>query len=49
MEFGYSKYDVAMMHNSKEGIAIGIKPEPDTNILALTEKAEKARKESKRQ
>jgi len=40
--FGYSKREVAMMHNSTEGIAIGIKPEPDTNILALTEKAEHA-------
>jgi HAE1 family hydrophobic/amphiphilic exporter-1 len=38
--FGYAKYNVAMLHNATEGIAIGIKPEPGTNILALTDRAE---------
>lgn len=39
--FGYEKPVVAMMHNNTEGIAIGIKPEPGTNVLALTERVER--------
>ncbi|MEE9542463.1 MAG: efflux RND transporter permease subunit, partial [Thermodesulfobacteriota bacterium] len=40
VEFGYAKHNVAMMHNATEGIAVGIKPEPGTNILALTDRVE---------
>src|SRR3972149_3821333 len=38
--FGYSKLTDAMMHNAKNGIAIGIKPEPGTNVLELTDRVE---------
>jgi len=40
--FGYSKLQEAMMQNGREGIAIGVKPEPGTNILELTERVEEA-------
>ncbi|KPK36866.1 MAG: acriflavin resistance protein, partial [Nitrospira bacterium SG8_35_1] len=30
----------AMIHNSKDGIAIGVKPEPGTNILDMTRRTE---------
>ncbi|NIS74711.1 MAG: MMPL family transporter, partial [Deltaproteobacteria bacterium] len=33
---------VAMIHNSKDGMAIGVKPEPGTNILDMTDRTEKA-------
>lgn len=36
VSFGYEKLTEAMMHNGTEGVAIGIKPEPGTNILNLT-------------
>lgn len=38
VSFGYEKLTEAMIHNGREGIAIGIKPEPGTNILDLTNK-----------
>jgi len=41
VEFGYEKRTVAMIHNSEDGIAIGIKPEPGANILDLTDRLEK--------
>ncbi len=37
---GYAKLTDAMMHNFKDGIAVGVKPEPDANILDLTDKVE---------
>ena len=37
---GYSKRDSTVIHNSKSGIVVGIKPEPGTNILAMTERVE---------
>ena len=40
VEFGYAKRDVAMIHMKKPGIAIGVKPEPDSNILELTDRVE---------
>ncbi len=40
VEFGYEKKSVAMIHNSKDGMAIGVKPEPGTNILDMTRRAE---------
>ncbi|MCR4321781.1 MAG: efflux RND transporter permease subunit, partial [Candidatus Brocadiaceae bacterium] len=36
VNFGYEKLTEAMLHNGAEGIAIGIKPEPGSNILNLT-------------
>ena len=38
---GYSKRTTAMLHNAKPGIAIGVKPEPGTNILDLTDRVER--------
>lgn len=38
--FGYEKRTVAMIHNAEAGIAIGVKPEPGTNILKMTDKVE---------
>jgi HAE1 family hydrophobic/amphiphilic exporter-1 len=38
--FGYEKPSIAMIHNANEGIAVGIKPEPGTNILELSDRAE---------
>ncbi|MCK5505379.1 MAG: efflux RND transporter permease subunit [Thermodesulfovibrionia bacterium] len=40
VDFGYEKLTVAMIHNAEEGIAIGVKPEPGANILALTDRVE---------
>lgn len=40
VEFGFEKNTVAMIHNSKDGIAIGVKPEPGTNILDMTKRVE---------
>lgn len=37
---GYSKRQSTVIHNGKGGIAFGIKPEPGTNILAMTERVE---------
>ena len=39
-EFGYEKLTTAMIHNSSEGIAVGVRPEPNTNILELTDRVE---------
>lgn len=38
---GNEKRTVAMIHNGSEGIAIGVKPEPGTNVLEMTERADK--------
>jgi len=37
---GYSKRESTVIHNGKGGIAVGIKPEPGTNILEMTERVE---------
>lgn len=42
VEFGFEKKTVAMIHNSRDGIAIGVKPEPGTNILDMTKRTEAA-------
>ncbi len=42
VEFGFEKKTVAMIHNSRDGIAIGVKPEPGTNILDMTKRTEVA-------
>ncbi len=41
VRIGYAKRTVAMIHNSEPGIAIGVKPEPGSNILELTDRVEK--------
>jgi HAE1 family hydrophobic/amphiphilic exporter-1 len=38
--FGYEKLAISMIHNSEAGIAIGVKPEPGTNILDMTNRVE---------
>lgn len=40
VKFGYQKPTAAMLHLGQEGIAIGVKPEPDTNILELSDRLE---------
>jgi len=40
VHFGYEKLTAAMLHRGKEGIAIGVKPEPDANILELSDRIE---------
>ncbi|WP_461210646.1 efflux RND transporter permease subunit [Desulfocurvus sp. DL9XJH121] len=35
--FGNEKPEAAMLHNKEPGIAIGVKPEPGTNILDMTD------------
>jgi HAE1 family hydrophobic/amphiphilic exporter-1 len=45
VRYGYEKPEVAMYQNGEEGIAVGIKPEPDANILELTDRVEKVVKE----
>jgi HAE1 family hydrophobic/amphiphilic exporter-1 len=39
--FGYERRLVSMIHNEKEGMAIGVKPEPGTNILEMTDRVER--------
>ncbi len=38
--FGYEKTTVAMLYKGEKGIAIGVKPEPDSNVLELTDMVE---------
>jgi HAE1 family hydrophobic/amphiphilic exporter-1 len=38
--FGYEKLAISMIHNAEAGIAIGVKPEPGTNILDMTNSVE---------
>ncbi len=40
VNFGYQKLTDATLHLGQEGIAIGIKPEPDANILELSDRLE---------
>ncbi|MBI5409670.1 MAG: efflux RND transporter permease subunit [Nitrospirae bacterium] len=40
VQFGYEKRTVAMIHNGKDGMAVGVKPEAGTNILDLTNRVE---------
>ena len=40
VNFGFEKKTVAMIHNSRDGMAIGVKPEPGTNILDMTRRTE---------
>jgi HAE1 family hydrophobic/amphiphilic exporter-1 len=41
VKFGYAKLTVAIIHKGSEAIVSGIKPEPGTNILELTDRVEK--------
>jgi HAE1 family hydrophobic/amphiphilic exporter-1 len=45
VRIGYEKRTVAMIHNGEPGIAIGVKPEPGSNILELTDRVEEVYKE----
>ncbi|RMD51960.1 MAG: efflux RND transporter permease subunit, partial [Nitrospirae bacterium] len=40
VDYGYEKLRDVMLYNGEEGIAIGIKPVPGTNVLALTDRVE---------
>ncbi len=40
VRIGYRKRTVAMIHNHEPGIAVGVKPEPGTNILEMTDRVE---------
>lgn len=40
VSYGYERPEVAMLHNGKEGIAIGIKPQSGVNILEMTDRVE---------
>ncbi len=40
VSFAYEKLTAAMLHLGKEGIAIGVKPEPGANILELSDRLE---------
>jgi len=40
VSFGYEKLNTAMLHLGQEGIAIGVKPAPDANILELSDRLE---------
>ena len=40
VNFNYEKLTAAMLHLGKEGIAIGVKPEPNANILELSDRLE---------
>jgi HAE1 family hydrophobic/amphiphilic exporter-1 len=40
VEFGHAERRASVVHNGEGAIAVGIKPEPGTNILAMTERAE---------
>jgi HAE1 family hydrophobic/amphiphilic exporter-1 len=40
VSFGYQKLNAAMLHLGREGIAIGVKPEPGANILELSDRLE---------
>lgn len=40
VEFGYEKLETPVISNNEPGITIGIRPEPNTNILELTDNIE---------
>ena len=41
VRFGYAKVNAEIIHKGSEAIVTGIKPEPGTNILELTDRVEK--------
>ncbi|PLX51626.1 MAG: AcrB/AcrD/AcrF family protein [Desulfobulbaceae bacterium] len=40
VDFGYAKPNGVVLHNGTGGMAVGIRPEPGTNILEMTDKLE---------
>jgi HAE1 family hydrophobic/amphiphilic exporter-1 len=42
VSFGFAKLSGGVIINNEEGIAIGVKPEPGTNILEMTDRVETA-------
>ena len=40
VEFGYAKRNGVVLHNGTGGMAVGIRPEPGTNILEMTDRLE---------
>jgi HAE1 family hydrophobic/amphiphilic exporter-1 len=40
VDFGYAKKNGVVLHNGTGGMAIGIRPEPGTNILEMTDRLE---------
>ncbi|HLC15735.1 MAG TPA: efflux RND transporter permease subunit [Thermodesulfovibrionia bacterium] len=42
VQYGYEKLTDAILINGKEGMAIGVKPEPGVNVLDLTDRVEEA-------
>ncbi|MGD2270316.1 MAG: efflux RND transporter permease subunit [Desulfobacterales bacterium] len=40
VKYGFDELTTAMLHVGKEGIAVGVKPEPAANILELTDRVE---------
>jgi HAE1 family hydrophobic/amphiphilic exporter-1 len=45
VSLGYAKRTTAMMHNMKDGMAVGVKPQAGANILELTDRVEEAVRE----
>jgi HAE1 family hydrophobic/amphiphilic exporter-1 len=37
VQAGNEKHTVAMLHNGEAGMAVGVKPEPGTNVIAMTD------------
>jgi HAE1 family hydrophobic/amphiphilic exporter-1 len=42
VKFGYAKKNGVVLHNGTGGMAVGIRPEPGTNILEMTDRLEEA-------
>ncbi len=45
VDFGYAKPNGVVLHNGTGGMAVGIRPEPGTNILEMTDQLEETVKE----
>ena len=45
VDFGYAKQNGVVLHNGTGGMAVGIRPEPGTNILEMTDQLEETVKE----
>ncbi len=45
VEFGFERLDTPMISNGKRGIAVGVRPEPNANVLELTDNVEKVMNE----
>ncbi len=40
VDFGYAKRNGVVLHNGEGGMAVGIRPEPGTNVLEMTDRLE---------